>query len=245
MRFDDQWKNRHNTFAITAEVTTAESRRRRDIQAGGCLHDDIAETFPELASLIPWHLVSTDGPMHYLANTVYHASDRGHDGKRKGEPTRWQTLVTFGDNPICHKLPAKFVRFLQDTKEHNGRPAFDFEIIALDHDDRKTFGTKYTFGGYGVRWHDCPFDTEKAATDFLYALQNCSPVFTEQATAWSEGKERDLAAARHCAVWPEATDEQLTAEPGELKAALTARLPELLARFRDAVEGAGFLWSAE
>lgn len=42
---------------------------------GGCCHDEVAKHFPELAPLIKWHLCSSDGPMHYLANTVYHATE--------------------------------------------------------------------------------------------------------------------------------------------------------------------------
>lgn len=74
IRFDDECRNGHNTFAMTAEVRIP---RRRDIEAGGCLHDEIAKVFPGLAHLIRWHLVSTDGPIHYVANTVYRASGHG------------------------------------------------------------------------------------------------------------------------------------------------------------------------
>lgn len=68
VRFDDECGNGHNTFSITADI------RGRNIDMGGCLHDEIRENFPELAHLIRWHLVSTDGPMHYIANTTYLAS---------------------------------------------------------------------------------------------------------------------------------------------------------------------------
>lgn len=74
IRFDDECKNGRNTFAITAEV-----RRpgRRDVEACGCLHDEVAAIFPELAHLIQWHLCSNDGPMHYVADTCYHALQHG------------------------------------------------------------------------------------------------------------------------------------------------------------------------
>lgn len=85
IRFDDSCKNGHQTFSITADVYTNESRRQNDIAAGGCMHEEIARRFPELAPLINWHLVSTDGPMHYIANTTYHASDADCYGLRKGE----------------------------------------------------------------------------------------------------------------------------------------------------------------
>lgn len=63
LRFDDRCGNGHNTFTITIDARNY----------GGCMHDEIREHFPEYAHLIKWHLVSTDGPMHYIANTVYHA----------------------------------------------------------------------------------------------------------------------------------------------------------------------------
>lgn len=63
------------------------------------------------------------------------------------------------------------------------------------------------------------------------------------ATQIGEGKPRELAAARSVATWPDATDAELSAEPAELKAALLARLPELLAQFRKEITSAGFVWS--
>ena len=58
-----------------------------------------------------------------------------------------------------------------------------------------------------------------------------------------EGKGRELDAARKTAVWPEATDEELCAEPEKLREALAARLPRLLEQFRCDIEAAGLQWS--
>jgi hypothetical protein len=57
------------------------------------------------------------------------------------------------------------------------------------------------------------------------------------------GKPRDLDAARAAAVWPDATDAELMAEPEALRAALEARLPALLDAFRADMTAAGFLLS--
>lgn len=70
LRFDDECRNGHETFSITADIQ--ENGRE---YMGGCCHDEIALRFPELAHLIKWHLVSTDGPLHYIANTMYHADE--------------------------------------------------------------------------------------------------------------------------------------------------------------------------
>lgn len=71
VRYDDECGNGHNSFSITGEVVTPTSKRHNDIVAGGCMHEDIARVFPELAQYIKWHLTSSDGPMHYVANTLY------------------------------------------------------------------------------------------------------------------------------------------------------------------------------
>jgi hypothetical protein len=87
VRFDDRCGNGCNTFSITADVTTPESRAQRDIVAGGCLHVDIVTVFPDLAPLIKWHLCSTDGPLHYVENTMFWLGRRGYtrwDNERAG-----------------------------------------------------------------------------------------------------------------------------------------------------------------
>lgn len=85
VRHDDRCGNGHNIFSITATIVRKSSNGRWTEHSCGCLHEEVAQHFPELAPLIKWHLCSTDGPMHYVANTLYHTSDRDHRGLRKGE----------------------------------------------------------------------------------------------------------------------------------------------------------------
>ena len=79
VRYDDECGNGHNTFTITGEIWRAEQGQPigRDCESCGCIHEDIAKRLPQLAPHIKWHLVSSDGPMHYIANTVYHAQSYG------------------------------------------------------------------------------------------------------------------------------------------------------------------------
>lgn len=85
VRFDDQCGNGHNTFSITGRIRDPKVNRYDGWIASGCLHEEIAKHFPELAPFIKYHLVSTDGPMHYTANVCYFASDRDYRGLLKGE----------------------------------------------------------------------------------------------------------------------------------------------------------------
>lgn len=82
VKHDDRCKNGHNTFSITGELYGSD---RSD--SFGCIHEEIAEHFPELRHLLKWHGCTTDGPLHYIANTVYRAGDRDHWGKA-GEKER-------------------------------------------------------------------------------------------------------------------------------------------------------------
>lgn len=189
LRFDDNCRNGHHTFSITATMYDSHRPKRDREVAGGCLHGDIAEWFPELAPLIKWHLVSTDGPMHYIANTLYHASDRDHNGLRAGE-----------------------VRQIR-----NGR----------------TGELAWIMEGPSTKYFDGAAPPDETVT------RTWKPW-----TRTGEGKARELNHARSTAVWPEATDEELCAEPEVLKAALEARLPTLLAAFRTDMEACGFAWEA-
>lgn len=60
-------------FSITAEITTPASRLRHDIEAGGCLHDEILRFWLSLAPIVALHLSDalTGEPMHAEANGWY------------------------------------------------------------------------------------------------------------------------------------------------------------------------------
>ncbi|SEN67242.1 hypothetical protein SAMN05216227_102025 [Pseudorhodobacter antarcticus] len=234
VRFDDSCNNGHPTFAITGDGFT---NGRHDW--GGCCHDEIAEHFPELTPLIKWHLTSSDGPMHYPGNPVYRAGNRDYNGSLKGVPNAWAYALTFGDNPILHKLKYKFIAWLQQMDN------YDFEVIQHDHVNTSgtayKFGPKFTLGAFGDKWHECPFDSDLDAKAFLYALQHCQPTFTQYATRYGEGKDRELDHARSAAVWPEATDEELSVSKADLTAALKARHPALVAAFLADMKAIGFV----
>ena len=137
VRFDTECGNGHNSFAVTADIMLCDWKGNPvQWDAGGCCHDEVSKHFPELAPLVKWHLCSTDGPMHYVANTIYLAGNK-----------------------------------------------------------------------------DC-----------------------------SGEKARELDGARRAAVWPDATDVELSLPQCELKNRLLARLPALLTEFRAAVESLGFTW---
>ncbi len=73
--------DQHPYFSITGDL-----RENGRWVSGGCMHDEVLEYFPALAPYVRWHLTSTDGPMHYLANAQYHAGFcEGMEDKRNIE----------------------------------------------------------------------------------------------------------------------------------------------------------------
>lgn len=70
IRFNDKCQNGHQTFAITGQVGAGPNP-----EICGCIHDEITEHYPNLEPFIKWHLTSTDGPVHYIANSLYHAEN--------------------------------------------------------------------------------------------------------------------------------------------------------------------------
>lgn len=183
VRFDDECLNGHETFSITGETR----------HTGGCIHETIAEAFPELEPLIKWHLVSTDGPMHYIANTTYHAGDRDHWGLRKGEKRQIRK---------------------------GGTNQFRWELVAV-------------IDGQQVPLKTSTLCESEPVPPTVKYVPECIT---------GEGKERQFEAARSVAVWPEATDEQLSLPKEELTELLNARLPALLESFRSDMIAAGFLY---
>lgn len=87
---------------------------------------------------------------------------------------------------------------------------------------------------------------EAPRTEYFNGPTPPSDVVTLEWKPWcriGEGKVRELDKARHAAIWPEATDEQLCSEPEVLTQMLKDRLPALTERFRHAMTvDCGFLW---
>jgi hypothetical protein len=197
VRYDDSCRNGHNTFSITGEIQRGTKMYNGEYiwreDSFGCIHEAIAKHFPELAPLIKWHLTSSDGPMHYIANTLYNASERDHWGLLKGEKRQLRNGKT--GQPVWHLV----------IRDENGNEVSERSLGWVDSDECPT--SRFT-----VQWEP------------RYII--------------GEGKERNLDHARSSAVWPEATDEELTAP--NLKEHLEARHPALMAEFRAAVESLGF-----
>ena len=197
VRYDDRSGNGHNTFSITA-MQYRKARNGKWVEDScGCMHETVAAEFPELAQYIKWHLTASDGPLHYIANTVYLAGDRDCWGLQKDERR-------------------------QIKNRRTGKPSW--ELVAR----------------HKVTGEVLPFYKLEKYTD-ADTTPECEYELVWQ--SWDrigEGKARELDKSRHTAIWPDATDEELT-EPG-LEERLEARLPGLMQEFKKAIEELGFTY---
>lgn len=177
-------------FAITVNTWNPTNNTYRVINAvgGGCQHDVVEALFPEWAKYIKWHLTSLLGPTHYVANTLYHASNRDYNGLFKDEKRQLVNGRT--------KLPV-------------------WEIVI-----RNEQGEVVAPGSFNWQEMEDPNALPKLTAAY-------EPVWIG-----GKGKDRDFSAARHSAVWPEATDEQLSLPREELQKLLEARLPMLMEEFQ-------------
>lgn len=203
IRYDDKCGNGHNSFSITADMYRDELE-----YSGGCIHDDIREFAPEYAHLIKWHLMSSDEPMHYVANTMYHARNTDCNGLLKGEYSAYELTIVSDEiakdkNIVIYKSGQMY-----NNKQNNPnlKKSNDKELSAIEE-----------FKANLIVKH------ETVKTNSSYSL--------------SEGKEPDIEAARNCAIWEDATLEQL-----QDKEQLQARLPVLIEEFKSAVESLGMVY---
>jgi len=74
IRLNDEFKNGHQDFAITADIyQKGKPKTDRYFIAGGCCHDEILAARPDLKLFVDLHLCDYKGiPMHAVQNGFYH-----------------------------------------------------------------------------------------------------------------------------------------------------------------------------
>ena len=89
-------------FSVILDEYKQPRVNEREQLSGGCQHDKVAQYFPELAPFVRWHLTSTEGPMHYVANGLfwhdcYHGRQRHQKpGDRELAPSALASTVVLG-----------------------------------------------------------------------------------------------------------------------------------------------------
>lgn len=237
VRFDDQCGNGHHSLGVTGDAWYHDDFRR-DPSTCGCIHEILLVAFPELKEVIDMHLMSTDGPMHYVANTMYHARTTTHEGKKVGEPVKFEKVVFIGNSKWPHKFNSRVTAFLEESEKLGQK----LKVISLEYPENENggyqFKPKYTFEGFTKKWHECPFNSKEEVNSLVNNRKNAKNYYNYKVvsipTHFCKAVKPNLEAARSCAIWPDATLEQL-----QDKELLESRIPELQERLRKAVTSLG------
>lgn len=220
IRYDDECGNGHNSFAITGSCGGNNG-------IGGRIHSFIAEQAPELKKYIKWHLMSSNGPMHYIANSLYHAKEV----KRNTVPRFYDNYLKFEDIPFTFKLSKKLKEFLES---YNGEK---LEVVAVKHPkDPETYSDNFTFSNCELDWYKCLFHSKREAEEMLEALNSRPFEIIKEVSSYENEKTPDLKAARSSAIWPDAELEDFTKEK------LEARLPQLIEDFKRDLDELGLVY---
>jgi hypothetical protein len=165
-----------------------------------------------------------------VANTLYHATNWADSRYEPGAPCQWETRARFGNFPITFVFGKAFREFLQARAESNARrlvaPVAVPYVKTAGRDYQ--FDPHYTVTGFECKqWHEAPFKSLAEAREFCAAINGHELTFEKIPTKYAGTKERNLKAR------------------AELQKALEDRLPELMKRFRLAIENeAGFQYEA-
>jgi len=238
IRYDDDCNNGHNSFSITGDIySTPNSNRECYLLSSGCIHDEIIKYFPELAHLIKYHLMSSEAPMYYFENTLYHVRDREITHLSIDAPINpskyHKSILRFHDLPI--RIAAKGLDWINKLTQKDIK---NLEIIEVSHEkEPQTFTPRFTFKGHTDQWYKCLFDTKVEAEEMLNLYQSTNWYIETIPTKFNKACKPNLQAGRNSAVWEDATLEQLQ-NPAEL----VKHLRSLLIEFKTEIEKLGFIY---
>jgi len=89
IRLNDECKNGHQDFAITADLYNGSGRGDRNMVSCGCLHDEILKHAPQFKTFVKLHLADCSGvPMYAVENGFYHMQN-GFNDKSKDHKTEF------------------------------------------------------------------------------------------------------------------------------------------------------------
>lgn len=109
-------QTRTETKIFTADIDQKAKNGQWVEYSGGCQHDEIVKHFPDLAHLVKWHLCSTDGPLHYIANALYWAGFTEYKDARNIENLEstiiWGSVSDDRFKKLDKMNPAQLINYL-------------------------------------------------------------------------------------------------------------------------------------
>lgn len=128
IRLDDECKNGHQDFSITATYWEVDKKRSdRNMLGGGCCHEQIIKVRPDLKIFVDLHLSDWEGvPMYAVENGFYHLTNGFNDKKRNHKDlfceyyritAEQYDIICMSKNQLQYALKLKELEILNHWKE--------------------------------------------------------------------------------------------------------------------------------
>ena len=172
IRLNDDCKNGHYDFSITGDIFRKAGNGRWIEEAGGCIHEEIAQAFPVLEKFIPLHMCNYLGhPMYPLDNGQYFIRKESRDAAirrlritekeyeilslatdNEERPYFKYLLYTLGIVDRWKQEADEFIRFLEEktgnTWVNPYKPEQERNVMHLTEDERNEIKMKIDEGYY-------------------------------------------------------------------------------------------------
>lgn len=115
IRLNDECKNGHADFSITANAKECYNGRWQD-SFGGCCHDEILKIYPKLKQFVNLHLSDSNGfPMYAIENGFYHLWDETKTKQERKRITKEYLRINEAEFQAISKTNDKlFFQFMVD-----------------------------------------------------------------------------------------------------------------------------------
>lgn len=199
----------------------------------------LLQLWPEHLRAFQFHDCTAAGPVNYIKNTLYYAGVRDCFGTEPGVQRRASTgqLLWFFEN--AEKLDT----VASDVKP----PPFRWEWEPRLVDREELWGPNKGIPAGGMQrdeqgnhiWR-LPGASRRAPE--IRSKTKPEALVFEYQPMLGVGKAREFDEARRCAIWPDATDAELSVPAEQLTAALEARLPKLQRDLKALIESYGMTY---
>jgi len=182
IRLDDQCKNGHEDFSITADIDVKDIHGRWREYSCGCCHDEILSAVPAFRQFVDLHLSDWSGaPMYAAGNGFYHWKENRETCKRYIRATDQQMVAIADWNPHTE---AEFYFIMEEIGfRKQWKAEADSAIAELERLTGKKFESRAT------RQHWEPLDAE---TVELIRTRRAEGYYTPEAIA---ARDAEAAAA--------------------------------------------------
>lgn len=202
---------------------------------GPASKETLEELWPEFVGAQRYHGCSLKGPLYYIENTVFLAGTRDFLGWEPGEHRKAKESGL----PLW-KADTDELFSVVESLEQPQPLELRYEPLLVE--KRMTWGPNK-----GIPIGQRQLDDEGRhlwripghGFPMVRSVEEPAPRVYAFKPYLGEGKARELELARRSAIWLDATDEELSVSSEALKAALEARLPQLLMELKGVVERFG------